>query len=34
MNIQGGPFFFPRAENSFPVGPKGHETPSGSIVEK
>jgi hypothetical protein len=29
---QGGPtFFFPRAKNSFPVGPKSQETPAGTI---
>jgi hypothetical protein len=29
---QGGPtFFFPRAKNSFPVGPKDQETPPGTI---
>jgi hypothetical protein len=31
---QGGPtFFFPRAKNSFPVGPKGQETPPGTVFE-
>jgi hypothetical protein len=31
----GGPtFFFRRANNSFPVGPKGQETPPGTIFSK
>jgi hypothetical protein len=31
---QGGPtFVFPRAKNSFPVGPKNQETPSSTIFE-
>jgi hypothetical protein len=31
---QSGPtFFFPRAKNSVPVGPKGQETPRGNIFK-
>jgi hypothetical protein len=29
----GTTFFFPRVKNSFPVGPKGQETPPGTVFE-